>query len=448
MTGDAIRVAIRNFDKSLRTKQGERDNWKLSDWNESNVVYEKRERQLEAERLEREQRRLREKREKELREKREREKREYLRKKQEEAARTAKLTAMKEALQRDFDAESAQKSNKTKKEPEQNKNVYEKWMKLDTMEIVRDIGDRVKLCSAAGQDIVDNVQNIEKELKQSLKDHYDTVEPQIEKYKKYGQEMRDMNRLFVVEFDKVLDGKATDSVKSASESAQKQINTKIDHGQKIQDILESNIGFQAKMNAFKQIQNEFDSKKQKFVQQIGDKMDDLQDAVLSMEAKLNIMSTYYDDMISDHDKFINFVITQGQNYGNEIQNIREYLMKIGDDIKGKKRDLYDGQAEDVERKTFSADYDVYTEHTTDKVQGGSSMDPAVAMGIGMVAGAVIGGGIAAAASCGVGTVYGMAVGGAVGGMIAGAIIHKHCIDDEYENNVLHQTNSDCDIDWY
>ena len=182
-------------------------------------------REREAKRLEAEQRRLRLEKERQLREKREREKQEELdRQKKAKIAREKELKEMKEALQRQFDAENErwediQKKAK-QKEPEQNKNVYSKWMKLDTYEIVKDIGERVRVCSAAGQEIIDSVDSIETELKKSLVDQYETVKPQIEKYKGYGQEMRDMNDIFVKEFDKVLNGKCKKSMDDASSSVQ------------------------------------------------------------------------------------------------------------------------------------------------------------------------------------------------------------------------------------
>ena len=231
---------------------------------------------------------------------------------------------------------------------------------------------------------------------------------------------------------------------------QDQIDNKKEHEKKIQNILESNDEMQVKMDAFRQLQAEvcglcgavcytrcamfctvqFDAKKDEFVQKIENKMDDLQNAVNFMENKLNVMGSYYDDMIKDHDKFINFVMDQGDKYGEELGKIKSYLEELGSQIKGKRRDLYEGQAEDVERKTFSADYEVCTvQQSTEKVKNKSKncnarIGAAVGFGVGALTGALVAGSMTCGLGATAGFIFGGAIGGAVGGCIIGGLIDK------------------------
>eukprot|EP01084_Bolivina_argentea_P260564 440067_1 len=313
---------------------------------------------LEAERLELEQKRLRELKQKELKEKREAEQQALITKRQnEENARVAKVEAMKAKLKKEFDAEEKKmedvKRKAEKAEKDQQENVYNKWMKLDTLTIVKDIGNRVKLCSAAGQDVVDNVKNIEDQLKNSLKDQYKTVEDEINKYKKYGTEMKDMDKVFIDEFSKVLNCDFINQTKAAITNINDNIKNETDSKQEQNDILNSEQSMESKMKQFQELLNKHNEKKGEFVGGIKTALNLLDNAICNMENKLFIIGEYYNDMIKDHENFINFCKNQGDQYGDEMKEIKQYLDKIGADIKDKKRDLYEGQSEDVERKTFS-----------------------------------------------------------------------------------------------
>lgn len=118
-----------------------------------------------------------------------------------------RIEALKEKLKADFNAQKKKFDNDHNGEKKKEHDDLLEQHKLDTLEMVKDIGERVKNCSAAGEEVVRYADNIQDTLKASLEDNYKIVEGEVDRYKKYGKEMRDINDLFVEELEKVLDQK-------------------------------------------------------------------------------------------------------------------------------------------------------------------------------------------------------------------------------------------------
>eukprot|EP01083_Nonionella_stella_P092219 258072_1 len=373
-------------------------------------------RREEARRLEAEQRRQREAEAERLRIKRE-----------------AEARAQKEKAERDRKQEIAKLMSKLRAEkttnddekspPPKNQNIYDEWMKLDTFELVKDIGDRVAAVSAAGQDVVDKVEDIKQSLMQSVKDHYDTIAPEIERYKEYGNEMKRMNNVFIQEFTKAFKSDCvsetmeclndSDDLKTGDDALQSKVADLLKGPQ-----LANPMDLVAKIQS---LQQQYADKKKTFDDKMDQRMVKLDQAIANIEGKLSVMEGYYDEMIADNERFIQFCVGQGDKYGDEMKDIKEYLSGVINQVKGKSRDLYEGQDEDVERKTFTEEYTVYT-RAQQNSKPSNAQRSSVPLGgalpmIGAFAGAVGGALIGNVIMPGAGTLPGLVIGGVLGGMI-------------------------------
>lgn len=146
-------------------------------------------------------------------------------------------------------------------------------------------------------------------------------------------------------------------------------------------------------------------------------MSKLDQAINNVTSKLDIMEKYYDDMINDNNRFIKFCMEQGEHYGEEMKEIKQYLEKIGAQIRPR-RDLYEGNEE--EKRDFTVEYEVYVPVNepsgNDDYKGKQNNHESVQNGIycGMIEGGI--GGLIFGGPIGAGA--GVIVGGAIGGLIA------------------------------
>eukprot|EP01084_Bolivina_argentea_P051542 94825_1 len=340
-------------------------------------------------------------------------------KKKADVERLQNIENLKQKLKEDFNAQKKRFDNHTKDE---NKNEYDDLLekhKLDTLELVKDIGERVKNCSAAGEEVVKYVDNIKDKLKDSLKQNYKIIEPEVDRYEKYGQEMRDMNDIFVEELGKVLKKEfvtASDTIDDDFNAKQQQNDANNNEYNELVSNT-SNLTMEERLKQFVALAEKADKQKEAFKSSIKQKMGSLMDVIDKMESKLNLMDEYYQNMIKDHEFFIDFCINKGKEYGDELANIQRYFVEIGEQIKGRKRDLYEGQSADVERKTFTAEYEKYdiNQSTTETKSEDTGMDDPVLKGMkyGAISGAVVGG---AVGLCALGPP------GLVGGALCGALL--------------------------
>eukprot|EP00483_Globobulimina_turgida_P009210 UN09229 len=104
----------------------------------------------------------------------------------------------------------------------QTKNPFTQYKKLNTLQTVTDIRDKVNAVAHVGAVVSERVNAISADLKQTLGDDYDIIKSEMNRYKKYGTQMQSMTDVFISEFKKVFPKKnnVDEMVEDHNESTQ------------------------------------------------------------------------------------------------------------------------------------------------------------------------------------------------------------------------------------
>eukprot|EP00486_Rosalina_sp_Unknown_P005870 CAMPEP_0201576070 /NCGR_PEP_ID=MMETSP0190_2-20130828/21660_1 /ASSEMBLY_ACC=CAM_ASM_000263 /TAXON_ID=37353 /ORGANISM="Rosalina sp." /LENGTH=516 /DNA_ID=CAMNT_0048006487 /DNA_START=61 /DNA_END=1611 /DNA_ORIENTATION=+ len=251
------------------------------------------------------------------------------------------------------------------------------YQQLYADQTVQEIYNGVNTFACIGEAVSKRVTEISNDLQATLKDDYTLIEPEMKRYKKYGNEMKSMTKVFVDEFSAVF----------------------VDKAETLDGLNDAQID---------------DDEKELYQQVVLKQMGKLTTAIKNVEAKLFLMHQYYDQMKEDYKYFEQFCKLKG----DQVQSVTFTLQKLAEQIR---RDGDKGVLEgtgDGQTLEFTEKYNVTYQGSYEQ---GLSMKKGILSGAAV--GAVAGGAIGYAAGGPIGAIGGLIVGGIIGAGI-GALCAK------------------------
>eukprot|EP01084_Bolivina_argentea_P063423 115806_1 len=272
------------------------------------------------------------------------------------------------------------------------------FKRCDTVKVIKELGNKALEYGVAGHIISERVNQIKNELQSALTDDYKLIESEVERYEKYGEEMKDITTEFIDIFGAVFD-------KIRHKKAQ------FDEDAKEYDEAES------------------DDEKEIYKQDIKNGIEELAAGINKMKFKLLLMEQYYIRMKEDYQKLVDFIDKTSNELHTDKVTMNHFLTNVAADIKNKKqRDVFDGQKDkEYEQKHYVEEkYDVINysskegkvlltkQYVSTETETGGGCGRA----IGAIAGAAVGTLAGGPVFGGIGNLAGGLLGAAIGSLLA------------------------------
>lgn len=230
-------------------------------------------------------------------------------------------------------ADKKKAADKIREKMKSKKNPYKLFKNLETKKFIEEIGDKVIKYGAAAEVLEDQIGDIKKSLKETLKGEFDIVKDEFVEYSTYVNGIKDLTGNFIKNFESIFD---------------EVNNSKNEFDGDANDLLDSD--------------NE-EEEKSKYQNNMKNNIDKLCNAVNNMMGEVAVIEAYYDYMLQDCKYFNEFVQEHGDQYESEQKDmdraINALLKHAKDQIKDK-RGITDEQLVKFNKTKFTEEYESKT----------------------------------------------------------------------------------------